>query len=83
MKPTRKPALEQLETKLLPTLVFVFNGNGYAEAKPNQITQNAADILNAHGDRRFNSPRQRRTARRRSIRSRMRFEPSARAGRSG
>ncbi|HEV3309077.1 MAG TPA: dienelactone hydrolase family protein [Chloroflexota bacterium] len=51
MKRTPKPVLEQLEPKLLPTLVFVFNGNGYAEAKPDQNTQNAADILAAHGDR--------------------------------
>jgi surfactin synthase thioesterase subunit len=51
MKRMRKPVVEQLETKLLPTPVFVFNGNGFAEATPNQLTQNAADILAAHGDR--------------------------------
>ena len=37
---------------MLPTLVFVFNGNAYAEAKPNStLTQGAANILMAHGDR--------------------------------
>jgi hypothetical protein len=51
MKRTKKLAFEQFESKFLPTLVFVFNGNGYAEAKPDQNTQNAADILAAHGDR--------------------------------
>lgn len=46
------PSIEQFETRLLPTLVFVFNGNGYAEAKPDQQqTQLAADRLDALGDR--------------------------------
>jgi hypothetical protein len=35
---------------MLPTLVFVFNGNAFAEAKPNALTQGAADQLAAHGD---------------------------------
>ena len=28
------PSIEQFEPRMLPTLVFIFNGNGYAEAKP-------------------------------------------------
>jgi hypothetical protein len=52
MRHTRKLAVEQFESKILPTLVFVFNGNGYAAAKAdNALTQSAADILLAHGDR--------------------------------
>jgi len=37
---------------MLPTLVFVFNGNAFAEAKPDTThTQLAAQQLIAHGDR--------------------------------
>jgi hypothetical protein len=36
---------------MLPTLVFVFNGNAFGEAKPNPLTQIAADQLIRHGDR--------------------------------
>jgi hypothetical protein len=46
------PSFEQFEPRMLPTLVFVFNGNALAEAKPDKIhTQLAAQQLIAHGDR--------------------------------
>jgi hypothetical protein len=46
------PSIEQFEPRMMPTLVFVFNGNAFAEAKPNQQqTQLAAQQLIAHGDR--------------------------------
>ena len=51
MKRGRQPSVELLETRTLSTLVFVFNGNGYAEATPNQLTQTTAGLLNGHGDR--------------------------------
>ncbi len=36
---------------MLPTMVFIFNGNGYAAASPDlRHTQLAADQLSAHGD---------------------------------
>jgi dienelactone hydrolase len=45
------PSIEQFESRFLPTLVFVFNGNAFAAAKAdNQLTQNAAEELMAHGD---------------------------------
>ena len=45
------PTFEQFESRLLPTLVFVFNGDAFAEAKPNAITQLAADQIIRDGDR--------------------------------
>ena len=46
------PSFEQFEHRLLQTLVFVFNGNGFAAAKPNhQQTQLAAQQLIKDGDR--------------------------------
>jgi hypothetical protein len=46
------PSIEQFEPRLLQTLVFVFNGDGLAAAKPNQLqTQLAAQQLIRHGDR--------------------------------
>jgi dienelactone hydrolase len=51
MKNARRPSLEHLESRTLQTLVFVFNGNAYADAKPNELTQSAALLLSAHGDR--------------------------------
>ena len=46
------PSFEQFEPRMLPTLVFIFNGNAFAEAKPDKIhTQLAAQQLIAHGDR--------------------------------
>src|SRR5438270_13965709 len=46
-----QPACEPFEPRMLPSLVFVLNGNAFAEAKPNLITQLAADQLLRHGDR--------------------------------
>jgi Dienelactone hydrolase family len=51
MKPSRQASIEQLEPRSLSTLVFVFNGNAFAEAKPNQLTQSTAELLNSHDDR--------------------------------
>jgi hypothetical protein len=46
------PSIEEFESRLMPTLVFIFNGNGYAEAKPDALhTQLAALHLNSLGDR--------------------------------
>jgi hypothetical protein len=46
-----RPLIEAFEPRLLPTMVFVFNGNGYAEARPDTIhTQLAADKLTTLGD---------------------------------
>jgi len=46
------PSFEQFEPRMLPTLVFVFNGNAFSEAKPDQThTQLAAEQLIARGDR--------------------------------
>lgn len=36
---------------MLPTLVFVLNGNAFAATTPSEITQIAAELLDAHGDR--------------------------------
>ena len=45
------PLCEQFESRMLPTLVFVFNGNAFAEAKPaDWTTQLAAAQLTQHGD---------------------------------
>jgi hypothetical protein len=45
------PSINELEPRMLPTMVFIFNGNAYAEAKPDPLhTQLAADVLAAHGD---------------------------------
>jgi hypothetical protein len=52
MRQQFRPTLEEFERRLLPTLVFIFNGNGLAEAKPDEEhTQLAAELLIAHGDR--------------------------------
>jgi hypothetical protein len=45
-----QPLCEQFESRMLPTLVFVFNGNAFAEAKPDWTTQLAAAQLTQHGD---------------------------------
>ncbi len=50
-RPRLSLSIEQLEARSLSTLVFVFNGNGFAEAKPNPLTQNTAALLDSHGDR--------------------------------
>ncbi len=47
-----RPAVEQCESRMLPTLVFVFNGNAFAASKPDgPHTQLAASQLMQHGDR--------------------------------
>jgi hypothetical protein len=47
-----RPSIEEFERRLLPTLVFIFNGNGYAKASPDALhTQLAAERLNLLGDR--------------------------------
>jgi hypothetical protein len=47
-----RPSLEACEHRMLPTLVFVFNGNGFAEAKPDaEHTGLAAQELLHNGDR--------------------------------
>jgi Dienelactone hydrolase family len=51
MKRGRQAAIEQLEPRSLLTLVFVFNGNAFAKATPNQLTQNTAALLESHGNR--------------------------------
>ena len=43
------PVIEQCENRSLMTLVFVLNGNGYAQAKPNALTANAAQVLDRAG----------------------------------
>jgi hypothetical protein len=46
------PSFDQCESRILPTLVFVFNGNGFAKSWPDAAhTQLAARELLAHGDR--------------------------------
>jgi Dienelactone hydrolase family len=46
------PVFEQIESRLLPTLVFVFNGNAFAASKPDAShTGLAAQQLSLHGDR--------------------------------
>jgi dienelactone hydrolase len=45
------PSIDELESRTLQTMVFIFNGNAYAEAKPDILhTQLAANLLAAHGD---------------------------------
>jgi dienelactone hydrolase len=45
------PSVEQFEPRMLPTLVFVFNGNAFAAATPDQPhTGLAAQQLIKHGD---------------------------------
>ena len=44
------PSIEQFESRFLPTLVFIFNGNAFAAAKAhNQLTQNCRP--SSHGAR--------------------------------
>ncbi len=45
-----RPVLEQCESRIYPTLVFIFDGNALAEATPAYRTQVAADQLRAHRD---------------------------------
>jgi hypothetical protein len=47
-----RPSFEELESKIVPGLVFVFNGNGFAASRPNALqTGLAAQQLMEHGDR--------------------------------
>jgi hypothetical protein len=46
-----QPTCEPFEPRMLPTLVFVFGGNAFAESKPDRTTQLAAAQLARHGDR--------------------------------
>jgi pimeloyl-ACP methyl ester carboxylesterase len=47
-----RPDFEECESKILPCLVFVFNGNGFAASRPDaSITGSAAKQLMQHGDR--------------------------------
>jgi hypothetical protein len=46
-----RPSLEPCEPRVLPTLVFVFNGNGFAAAQPSVLTQSAANFLLQHGEK--------------------------------
>jgi hypothetical protein len=43
--------LEPCEARSLLTLIFIFNGNGYGDAKPNALTAKAAQELEAVGNR--------------------------------
>jgi len=46
------PSFEEFESRVLPTLVFVFNGNAFARSWPDNLhTQLAAQQLMAHGNR--------------------------------
>jgi hypothetical protein len=44
------PTFEHLESKVVPTTVFILNGNAFAAARPNFITQTAAAQLIREGD---------------------------------
>ena len=45
-----RPAVEQCESRICPTLVFIFSGNALAAASTDYRTQIAADQLARHGD---------------------------------
>jgi hypothetical protein len=46
------PSCEQFEPRMLPSLVFVFNGNGFAASHPDaELTSSAAQQLIKHGVR--------------------------------
>jgi hypothetical protein len=44
-----RPALEQVEGRLLPTRVFIFSGDALGPTGPTFVTQLAADQLRRHG----------------------------------
>jgi hypothetical protein len=47
-----QPSFEQFESRVLSTLVFVFNGNAFSNSWPDALhTQLAAQQLEAHGNR--------------------------------
>jgi len=45
-----RPSVELCEARLLPTLVFVLSGNGFAAAKTDILTRLAARRIAQHGD---------------------------------
>ncbi len=45
-----RPEVEPCESRVYPTLVFIFPGNALAAASPNFVTQTAADRLIRNGD---------------------------------
>ena len=45
------PRVEACEARVLTALVFVLNGNAFSEASPNDLTANAAGVLQAAGHR--------------------------------
>ena len=50
--PTRfTPSVERCEDRALTTLIFVLNGASFAAAGPNQLTANAAAVLQQAGNR--------------------------------
>jgi len=56
VKKSRRPSCNRIldfdrcEERILQTLVFVLNGNGFGAATPNALTANAALVLHAAGD---------------------------------
>lgn len=46
-----RPVVEPCESRVCPTLVFIFPGNALAAASPGVTTQTAADQLVRHGDK--------------------------------
>ena len=44
-----RPAFERCERRVVPTMVFILNGNGFAAANPGFQTQTAAELLAARG----------------------------------
>jgi dienelactone hydrolase len=51
-----RPTVERCESRLLPTLVFVFGGNAFAATKPDHLTQIAASMLEQNGDKAVQVP---------------------------
>jgi hypothetical protein len=46
-----RPVVEFCESRLLPTLVLIFNGDAFAATTPSHNTEIAAQLLADHGDR--------------------------------
>jgi dienelactone hydrolase len=44
------PTFDQCEDRALTALVFVLNGNSFAAAEPNKLTENAASVLKKAGN---------------------------------
>src|SRR5690348_13211278 len=49
LSPRSVPSFDRCEARMLPTLVFVFNGNAYDAAEPNTLTADAAQVIEAAG----------------------------------